>query len=335
MSRKIARKAGSGALLLFSGGLDSILAARVLEEEGVGVEAVHFTSPFYSEEWARRAADMLGVRLHELRVDRGYFRMLVRPSHGYGSQMNPCIDCRAYMLRRAEGLRRRLGLAFLATGEVVGERPLSQSRKAMAMAEKDAGVAGGVVRPLSGGLLPPTEAERRGAVRREGLLSLRGRSRRPQIALARRYGIGDYPDPSGGCLLTDPEYARRLRGFLREGWSLGWNEAELLKHGRHFRVEGARVVVGRSEEDNRALLALARRMGLARFEVVGCPGPLTVILSRGRPGKKAMEAAAGLTVRYSDFSGRGRAGVEARQGRSRQVMDVRGIAKRETERLRA
>jgi tRNA-specific 2-thiouridylase len=328
-------KAGSGTLLLFSGGLDSILAARVLQEQGVGVEAVHFISPFYSGEWARKAAKGLGIRLHEVPVDRAYFRMVVKPGHGYGSQMNPCIDCRIYMLRRAERLRRRLGLGFLATGEVVGERPLTQSRAAMMMEEKEAGLDGRVVRPLSGGLLPATLAEGRGLVRREGLPSLRGRSRKPQMRLARGYGIREYPAPSGGCLLTDPEYARRLKGFLRERGSLTWNEAELLKHGRHFQVGGARIVVGRNEGDNRALTGLARRMGLARLEVLGYPGPLTVILSRGRLRRGVVEAAAGLTARYSDFPGRGPVEVEARKGRSRRVLEARATAKRELEKMRA
>jgi tRNA-specific 2-thiouridylase len=332
----VVRKAGKGSVLvLFSGGLDSILAVKLLEEQGVAVEAVHFTCPFYSSDWARKSARQMGIKLHEVRVDKAYFRMVVGPSHGYGSQMNPCIDCKVYMLKRAERLRRNLGLDFLATGEVVGERPFSQSRPNMMFIESEAGLVGRVVRPLSAGLLPPTLAESRGLVRRERMLSLRGRSRKPQMKLARGYGIREYPAPSGGCLLTDPEYARRLRGFLRGRGSITWDESELLRHGRHFSLGSSRIVVGRNEEDNKVLLELARKMGLVRLEVMGYPGPLTVILSRGRPGGKVLEAAAGLTARYSDFSGRGAVRVEVREGDSSRVMEVRAITKRGLERLRA
>ncbi len=326
---------GVGALVLFSGGLDSILAVKVLEEQGIRVKAVHFTCPFYSSEWARRSVRKLGIRLHEIKVDKTYFEMVAKPKHGYGSQMNPCIDCKVYMLKRAERLRKRLGLDFLATGEVMGERPFSQSRSTMMLIERKAGLAGRVVRPLSARVLPETRAESRGLVKRDGLLSIRGRSRRPQMGLARRYEIREYPAPSGGCLLTDPEYARRLRGFLRERESITWDEAELLKHGRHFKVGGARIVVGRNEEDNRALLGLARRMKLVRVEVLGYPGPLTVILSRERPEGKVLEEAARLTVRYSDFAGKGLVRVDIRKGRSRNVLEVRAISKRELEDMRA
>jgi tRNA-specific 2-thiouridylase len=322
------------ALALFSGGLDSLLSVRLLERQGVGVEGVHFACPFYSSEWARRGARMLKIRLHELPVDRAYFRMIARPGHGYGSQMNPCIDCKVYMLKRAERLRKRLGLDFLATGEVVGERPLSQTRQAMMLVEREAGLSGRVVRPLSGRMLPPTRAEESGLVRRDAMLSIRGRSRRPQMALARRLGVREYPAPSGGCLLTDPEYARRLRGFLRESGSISWDEAELLRYGRHFMFEGVRIVVGRNEEDNRALEGLARRMGMAEIEVVGHPGPLTVILSGGRPVRGVLEAAARLTVRYSDAPGRRPAGVEIRKGGKRRVLEARAIQKKRLEGMR-
>jgi len=322
------------ALVLFSGGLDSILAVRLLEEQGIWVEAVHFTCPFYSSGWAGRSARKLGIRLHDVPVDRAYFRMLVKPSHGYGSQMNPCIDCKVYMLRRAERLRKRLGLDFLATGEVVGERPFSQTRQALMLVEREAGLAGGVVRPLSARLLPETRAESRRLLRGEAMLSMRGRTRRPQMELARRYGIREYPAPSGGCLLTDPEYARRLRGFLREGRGITWGEGELLRYGRHFGFEGSRIVVGRNEEDNGILLGLAKKMGLAMIEVVGHPGPLTVILSRGRLRKGVVEAAAGLTVRYSDAPGRGLVRVEVKKGRTRRVVEARATSKGRLERLR-
>jgi tRNA-specific 2-thiouridylase len=328
----VARKAG--ALVLFSGGLDSILAVKALQEQGIGAEAVHFTCPFYSSEWARRSAGALRIRLHEVSVDSAYFRLVAKPRRGYGSRMNPCIDCKAYMLRRAERLRGRLGLDFLATGEVVGERPFSQTRAAMMLVESEAGLVGRVLRPLSAGLLPPTLAESRGLVNRDRLLSLHGRSRKPQMALARRYGIMDYPAPAGGCLLTDPEYAGRLREHLRHEGSVSWEQAELLRHGRHFRLGRFKVVVGRNEQDNEAILGLAGRMGLVRLEVVGYPGPLTVIAGKGRVPGKVLEAAAGLTVRYSDYKGKGMVRVEVRRGRKRRVVEAGTVSGKVVEKVR-
>lgn len=342
----VKRAKGPGGLVLFSGGLDSILAVRLLQGQGIRVEAVHFTCPFYSSEWARKGAARLGIRLHEIPVDSAYFRLVARPRHGYGSQMNPCLDCKAYMLRRAERLRKRLNsarrslrerterLGFLATGEVVGERPLSQSRQALLAIEKAAGLAGRVVRPLSERILPPSRFEKSGLVKREGLQAIHGRSRKPQMALARGFRIREYPAPAGGCLLTDPEYARRLREHLETKGSVTWNEAELLKHGRHFRLGKARVVVGRHKADNEAILGLAKKMKLARLEVTGHPGPLTVVVPRGRLEKGVAEAAARLTVRYSDAPAGRPVRVEIRQGRTRRFLEVKAMPKSRIEGMR-
>jgi tRNA-specific 2-thiouridylase len=315
------------ALVLFSGGLDSLLTARHLQEQGITVQAVHFSSPFYSSEAARKGARMLGIRLHERRVGPGYFRMVENPPHGRGSNMNPCIDCKAYMLRAAERLRRRLGMDFLATGEVVGERPLSQTRPALRQIERSAGLGGKIVRPLSGRLLPATAAEEKSMIKRESMLDISGRSRKPQMALARRYGIRDYPAPAGGCLLTDPEYSRRLREHLKSEGSITWKGGELLKLGRHFRLGKAKIVVGRNEKENSALMGLARGMRLARLEVAGIPGPLTVV--SGRPSARVLDAAARLTVRYSDAPDGRPAGVEVRSGRSRRYVMARAMPKKE------
>jgi tRNA-specific 2-thiouridylase len=323
------------ALVLFSGGLDSILAARVLKEKGIMVKGIHFTCPFYSSEQARKNAGKLGIQLMEVPVESSYFRMVSNPKHGYGSQANPCIDCKAYMLRRAERLRKKLGFDFMATGEVVGERPMSQNRRALAKIEMEAGLEGRVVRPLSGRILPSTRAEKKGLIKREWMLAISGRSRKPQMALARKFGIRDYPAPAGGCLLTDPEYARRLRGHLRMKGSVTWNEGELLRYGRHFRFGKERIVVGRNRQDNEAILELARKMRLEMLEVVGHPGPLTVIVPEGRPVKGAVEAAAGLTVRYSDWKSRKPVEVEIRKGRKRRTITASSLHRKDIEKMRA
>jgi tRNA-uridine 2-sulfurtransferase len=306
------------ALVLFSGGLDSILVVRVLQEMGVNVRLIHFTSPFYSSEWARKSAKGLGKRLIEVPVGREYFRMVKHPDHGHGSGMNPCIDCKVYMLRRAERVRKELGMDFLATGEVVGERPMSQTKASLSAIEKSAGLAGRIVRPLSARILPGTEAEKNGLVKREMMYGISGRSRKPQIGLARSLGVRDYPAPAGGCLLTDPEYSRRLREQLEEEGSLSWETGELLKLGRHFRFNGIKIVVGRNREDNKSLEDVAGRMGLPVMEAVGVPGPVTVVVSK-RPGKEVIGKAAGLTARYSDAR-KGPVEVEVRASGKKRAM---------------
>ncbi len=289
---------GSG-LVLFSGGLDSILAVRLLQEQGLVVQAVHFTCPFYSSEWARKSAKSMGIKLHEIPVDDEYFRMVASPPSGYGANMNPCLDCKAYMLRRAETLRKGLDLDFLATGEVVGERPFSQTKPSLLRIEGLSGLEGKIVRPLSGRLLPPTEAEKAGLIKRSALHSISGRSRKPQAALARELEVREYPHPAGGCLLTDPEYSRRLREHLEQEGYVNWHMGELLRLGRHFRSRGAKIVVGRDKEDNDAILAIAERCGYPWLEVKGHPGPI-VAIAQANPSLAVRRDAARLAVRYSD-----------------------------------
>lgn len=334
-----------GALVLFSGGLDSTLVVKVLQEQGIRVETVHFTCPFYSSEWARRNARAIGIKLHEVPVDKTYFELVAKPKHGYGSQANHCIDCKVYMLKRAERLRGRLNSArrslrerterldFLATGEVLGERPFSQRRPRLMLIESEAGLVGKVLRPLSAKLLSPTLAETRGLVKRNRLLAIRGRSRRPQMALAKKYGI-KYPAPAGGCLLTDPGYSRKIREHLKHKGSISWNDAELLKHGRHFRLFGARIVVGRNEEENNALLGLAKKMGLIRLEALGYPGPITVIESEESPKEKVIEVAAMLTVRYSDAPRKAMVEVEVIKAGKRRILEAKAVSRRELDRIR-
>jgi len=318
------------ALVLFSGGLDSVLAVRVLSEAGLDVAAVHFSAPFYSSDWARKSSLEIGVKLKVVPISTSYFSMVANPPRGYGSQMNPCRDCKIYMFKRAERLRKRLGFDFLASGEVLGERPLSQTMQGLMDIEKGAGLEGRIVRPLSGKLLPATIAEEKGFIRREDMLSIRGRSRKPQIKLAEKFHIKEYASPAGGCLLTDPEFSRRLKEHLKTKGSITWDEGELLKFGRHFRYKGNKIVVGRNEKDNEEILRIAKRMRITRMELVDVPGPLTVITEKA--SNEAAGVAAGLTVRYSGFKGNGPVEIEIRKGRSRKVVPAEpskpGLAKK-------
>jgi tRNA U34 2-thiouridine synthase MnmA/TrmU len=322
------------ALVLFSGGLDSILVVKVLQEQGIAVEAVHFTCPFYSSSWARKSAKFLKIRLHEVKVDKAYFDMVAKPRHGYGSQMNPCIDCKTYMLRRAERVRKRLGLDFLATGEVVGERPLSQTRPALLKIENEAGLAGRVVRPLSGRILPGTVHESRGLIKRDGLLGISGRSRKPQLELAMKFGVSEYPTPAGGCLLTDPEYAKRLKRFLKEFGRIEWKQGELLRFGRHFWAGKSLIIVGRHEEDNMKITELAGKLRLTRIEVADHPGPTTIIMSDKAPATGVVKIAGMITARYSDAQSGSNSRVLVRMGRSKKTMEVREIKPDELDKLR-
>ena len=247
------------ALALLSGGLDSMLAAKLIQEQGIEVVGVAFTSPFFGPDKARRAAEWLGIPLHVVDITEDLIPVLVRPKYGYGRNMNPCIDCHTLMVRKAGELMKELGASFVVTGEVLGERPKSQNAAALRIVARDSGLEGYLLRPLSAKLLPPTVPEEKGWVDRERLLDIQGRSRKPQMALAEKYGLKDYPSPAGGCLLTDPGLSRRLKELLAENQTPEQRDLELLKYGRHFKSpEGTRIVVARQKEENEPLVALAR-----------------------------------------------------------------------------
>jgi hypothetical protein len=237
------------------------------------------------------------VPLEVLYAPDEYLEMFKKPRYGYGKNMNPCIDCRIFLLSKAAAYMRRIGASFIATGEVVGERPMSQRRDVMTMIVRRAGLEGLVLRPLSAQLLDPTIPEQTGLVDREKLLDIRGRSRKPQMALAERYGITEYPSPAGGCLLTDPGFARRLADLMRTKPGFDSNDVNLLKVGRQFRLgPDQRVVIGRDEPDNEALLSL-RRPGDVVLQSDDAPGPIT--LCRGALDAEALRRAAAMTARYS------------------------------------
>jgi tRNA-specific 2-thiouridylase len=326
-------KGKAKALVLFSGGLDSILTVRLLQERGVHVEAVNVETPFYPEYASvKEAARRLGVKLHTLKADGGYLGLLKGPKHGFGSGMNPCVDCKAYMLRKAESLRRRLGRDFLVTGEVLGERPMSQTRDRLMLIEREAGLRGRIVRPLSGRLLPATEAESRGFVRREWLLDIQGRGRNPQFGLAKKLGVREFPSPAGGCLLTDPEYSRKLRKLLALR-DVGWQEAEFLKLGRQFLIGGKWVVVGRHEEENGRLAELAKGNGLGWIDFRKVPGPVAVLVDEKAPFSTVI-AAAQLAARYSDAKPGQEAEGELCTAERRQPLSVRPFSPEEADKLR-
>jgi hypothetical protein len=225
------------ALVLLSGGLDSILAVKLLLEQGIEVEAVNFRTNFCGPSKARAAAEMLGVKLREVNIRQEFLPILKNPQHGYGSGLNPCIDCHGLMLKKAGEIMRAEGFDLIATGEVLGERPMSQHKQALDIVEKDADLKGYLLRPLSAKLLAPTLAEQDGRVEREKLLDISGRSRKPQMALAAQYGIKEYPTPAGGCALTQKDFAGRLKDLMANKPDFTPEDVDLVAVGRHFWIE--------------------------------------------------------------------------------------------------
>jgi len=291
---------GVKVLALVSGGLDSTLAVKIMLDLGIQVEAVHFTTPFCHCD--KCAVESLvrtsGIKLHSVFLGQEYLDLLVDPPHGYGSQMNPCIDCRILMFRKAKELARTIKADTVVTGEVLNQRPFSQRKDIMLLIDREAGLKNMVLRPLSAKLLPETEFEKSGLVDREKLFSIQGRRRLPQMSLAEELNIKDYPCPSGGCLLTDIHFAMRLKDFLKYNNALTVKDVTLLKLGRHFRFEGCKIVVGRNETENQTLLNISKRERTHYFEVVDYMGPITLV--RGIVSENVMKKAAGITVRYSD-----------------------------------
>jgi tRNA-specific 2-thiouridylase len=288
------------ALAMFSGGLDSILAIKLIQKQGVEVEALNFSGFFCSCKAGSGVADAakrLGVPLKTIEVDERYLRMLRNPKHGYGKNMNPCVDCKIFMLKEAKKYAEEIGAAFVFTGEVLDERPMSQHYPALKVIEEESGLKGRLLRPLSARLLPETVAEKSGAVKRDELLAIRGRSRKPQIALAREFGVASYPSPAGGCLLTEAEFAKRLRDLFQHRKRCTVADLALLRLGRHFRLGGNKIVVGRNEKENKALVA-GKAGNDYVFEVPDVAGPITIL--KGKKTKKAIDVAAGLTAFYSD-----------------------------------
>lgn len=302
------------AIALLSGGLDSTLAAKIILEQGIELVALHFTSPFClcdkrssresrqgsgCRNEALHASEILGIEIKSLPKGEELFEIIKNPKHGYGSNMNPCIDCRILMFKKARGYMEEIGASFIVTGEVVGQRPMSQKKHIMELIDKEAGVFGLVLRPLCAKILPQTLPEKNNWVKRENLLDISGRSRRPQIEKAHDFNIRDYPCASGGCLLTDEGFSARLKDLLKHA-QLNRNEIELLKAGRHFRISPSlKLVVGRNEEENMRISQL-KQEGDYLFSAAHGKGPVGLL--RGEAKNEDINLSAQIISRYSDKS---------------------------------
>jgi len=312
------------ALGLCSGGLDSILAALVLRRQGIYVEWVTFETPFFSAEKARQAAQITGIPLSIKNITAPYLQMLKNPPCGYGQNMNPCMDCHALMFRHAGEIMKDKGFDFLFSGEVVGQRPMSQTKSSLRYVEKNSGFDGLVLRPLSAKRLPETIPERKGLVKREVLLNISGRSRKPQIDMAIKFGIADYPTPGGGCLLTDKIFSIRLKDLFNHRETCSENELYLLKHGRHFRLnENIKIIVGRTQKDNESILKYFNPATDTLIKVKNFPGPTTLIPHTG--DREAIVPAASICAGYSKSKGTTPVEVSIKTPSGQEIIKVQGI----------
>ncbi|MBI3251782.1 MAG: hypothetical protein HYZ52_00475 [Candidatus Omnitrophica bacterium] len=330
------------ALGMISGGLDSTLATKILVDMGIEVEGINFSTGFCVTEHSRnfkdekkplrpnealRLANELRFKLHLIDVSKDYLPVVITPKYGYGANLNPCVDCRIFMFKRMRKLMDEFGAQFMFTGEVLGQRPMSQHRQALKTIERDSGLEGLVLRPLSAALLDPTVPEVKGWVDRSRLLALAGRSRKPQMALAKETGLEDYPQPAGGCCyLTDPQYTARLQDFFDHNGKANLTNEDviLLKVGRHFRFsENIKVIVGRNERENNFLKVYEN--GRHVFRVPEWPSAHMLAEVKGALSPDEVRRLASIAARYSDAEDKGRVAVEHLNGESAEILEVSSI----------
>lgn len=288
--------AKTGALFLFSGGLDSILAVKLLQEQGIKVAGLTFVSYFFNSDLAKESAKNLDIKLKIIDFSDEHLDMVKNPQYGYGKAINPCIDCHILMLKKAKEISEKFD--FVATGEVLGERPMSQNKRALELIAEQSGLKDYLLRPLSAQLLEPTVPEKNGLVARNKLLDISGRSRKRQIVLAKKWGIKEYPTPAGGCLLTDFQFGRRLKELFKQWPDCRGDDVRLLKLGRHFWVKDNKIIVGRNQTENKEIKKLAEKGDLL-IKPKDFPGPTILIRGRHKILEKSLVKAKELMIKYS------------------------------------
>jgi len=288
-------------IALFSGGLDSLLVVKFMESLGYKVIPVFFETPFFEAGNAREVAEANGIDLQVIDVFDEYLPVLRNPRYGYGKNINPCVDCHGFMFRKAGKLLEVWGADFLISGEVLGQRPMSQRKDTMNAVGKLSEVKDLLVRPLSQKLLADTLPIKEGWVIKDEMLDIQGRGRQRQIALAREFGIVDFQSPGGGCKLTDVKYARRLKDLMKYE-QISYANVRFLKYGRHFRLnETTKLVVGRHKQDNDHLSLLTKDEIV--IKAVDIHGPMGVLIKAGKPTDQEIELSASIVLRYNNSVG--------------------------------
>ncbi len=278
------------AVALFSGGLDSILAIKIIEKQGIDIIPVVFKSYFFDSERAERFSNIYQLNLKVIDFSNDHLKIVMKPIYGYGKNLNPCIDCHALMIKMAGEIMTQEKASFLITGEVLGERPFSQSKRGLDLIDKLSGLGDITLRPLSAKVLKPTLPERNGWVDRKKLYGLQGRSRKAQFELAVEYGIKIYDSPAGGCLLTDPNFAKKMKNLLKTKFES--DDISLLGIGRHFFIDGYHFIVGRNEMENKKLL------GINGIHIYAIDKKGPVGLLKYQPGEKTVKKMCKILARY-------------------------------------
>lgn len=305
--KKVKKKDHLIGLGLVSGGLDSLTACLLIQLQGIKVIGLNLKSPFclcdkvlsHSECGLNLFQDKLGIKVYYLPKGDDYLEVIRNPKFGYGKNLNPCIDCRIYILKKAKDFMKQVGANFIFTGEVLNQRPKSQHMKALELVEKESELEGKLLRPLSALQLKPTLYEEQGLIDRKKLLGIKGRSRKIQLELARKHILLENYYACGGCLLTDKNFANRMRDYLKFNKNLKMDDIHILKHGRHFRNKKSKIIVGRNENENKMLLNFRKPNDLI-MEAKDVPGPITIL--QGEFDEETLNYAAMLTLRYSDLN---------------------------------
>jgi tRNA U34 2-thiouridine synthase MnmA/TrmU len=323
------------AIALFSGGLDSTLAIKLILDQGVEVIPVHFVTIFQGLKaqkskgaLGRSVKDTLGLELKEVFVGDDYLEMIKNPAHGYGGNFNPCVDCKIFMLKKAKEMMPELGASFLITGEVLGQRPMSQRKDALMVIERDADVKGLLVRPLSGKILPQTLAEKNNWIKRELMADIYGRGRNPQIKLAKDLGIEKYAQPAGGCMLTEEGFCRKLEALASRSW-MNLNEISLLKSGRLFILDDeTRFYCGREQAGNEFITSLAQPNDILLM-TKEIPGPSGLL--RGNISRENKILAARIISRYAIPGGEAKVELKIIPSGDEEIISAQALSDTETQ----